>query len=236
MLFSPETSMAISTLPSPSSATLEMEVTWDSRIIRSELRLAIYILSQRGLKLAQKWASEQLMGLQRGGGAVELSSEAMQPFEEYLSQPQEDVVLYAKSLMDLGEYAHAAAVLSRPFKGKLVLTMTDPLPNLSPFGIYLRAYALYLAGERCKEEEMLELQRYQMNERTNVLFVLFAPCSFIGSLTKTHDRLAIFWSATHSKNTKVLGIHFWDNFVLIWNRRIRIIVWMPLGCTFMVLS
>ncbi len=159
MLFSPENSMAVSCLPSPTSSTLEMEVNWDSRVIRSELRLAIHILSQRGLKLAQKWASEQLMGLHRGGGAVELSTDTIQIFEEYMSPTLDDVVLYAKSLMDLGEYVHAASVLSLPSKGKLVLTMTDPLPNLSPFGIYLRAYALYLAGERCKEEEMMELQR-----------------------------------------------------------------------------
>jgi hypothetical protein len=67
-----------------------------------------------------------------------------------------DVEMYAKSLMELGEYAHAAAVLSK--SNQDVTTMTPPLPDLSPFGIYVRAYAMYLAGERRKEEEFVEMR------------------------------------------------------------------------------
>lgn len=68
---------------------------------------------------------------------------------------------FAKSLLELGEYAHAAAVLSQPpvTKTASVESMPPPLPGLSPFAFYLRAYALYMAGERRKEEEGLELKR-----------------------------------------------------------------------------
>jgi hypothetical protein len=75
-----------------------------------------------------------------------------------LNQQETDpTVLYAKSLMELGEYMHAAAVLSLP--NIIVTTMSPPLPQLSAFGIFLRAYALYMAGERRKEEDYIELQR-----------------------------------------------------------------------------
>jgi hypothetical protein len=70
-------------------------------------------------------------------------------------------VYYAKTLMDLGEYAHAAATLSQPSLSKSkVESMPAPLANLSPFAFYLRAYALYMAGERRKEEDHLELKGY----------------------------------------------------------------------------
>ena len=67
-------------------------------------------------------------------------------------------IVYAKTLMELGEYAHAAAVLSQTSKS--VETMPPPLSDLSAFGVYLRAYALYMAGEKRKEEDAMELKRY----------------------------------------------------------------------------
>ena len=38
------------------------------------------------------------------------------------------------------------------------LVIGPPLGGLSPFGTYLRAYSLYMAGERRKEEEVVELR------------------------------------------------------------------------------
>lgn len=70
------------------------------------------------------------------------------------------MVHYAKTLLDLGDYAHAAATLSQPSLSKApVESMSPPLPNLSPYALYLRAYALYMAGERRKEEDHLEQTR-----------------------------------------------------------------------------
>jgi len=85
---------------------------------------------------------------------------------------------YAKTLLDLGEYLHAAHVLSETTMTTIpsrrnpparmamttsssqdVLMMPPPAHDLTSFGIYLRAYSLYMAGERRKEEEHLELQR-----------------------------------------------------------------------------
>jgi anaphase-promoting complex subunit 8 len=127
---------------------LVVAIEWSADTIRSELRQAIAILSHRCLKLSARWASEQLIGLPPSSSHVENPNPA--------SQSATDVELYAKSLLELGEYAHAAAVLSK--SNQDVTAMTSPAPNLSSFGIFLRAYAMYLAGERRKEEEMVELR------------------------------------------------------------------------------
>lgn len=72
--------------------------------------------------------------------------------------------LYAQTLLDLGEYAHAAAVLSEsPSSSSPDTTTTmeegrmpEPLSFLRPCGIFLRAYSMYMAGERRKEEKLAE--------------------------------------------------------------------------------
>ncbi len=190
-----------------SNMNLESRLTdsWDIEDARWALRKAVQSLSQRGLKLASKWAAEQLVGLAptappstktfdfRGkvddtpaaGGAGSISADG----------GDSDLELYAKSIMDLGEYHRAAAILSTnsassSFEHNAVssssstlgmsgrnigkanrknggdLGVQPPRKNLSSYGIYLRAYALYMAGERRKEEEVLELR--DPLERTTV--------------------------------------------------------------------
>ena len=150
MLFSPAASSLAST-PGGGGA-VEMEVHWDPSLVRSELMQATSILSHRGLKLAAKWAAEQLVGIP-GGKPASLDDGLLQTEFGQLTEKE----WYAKSLFDLGEYIHAASVLSEPTTD--VTRISAPLEDLSSFGIHLRAYALYLAGERRKEEEHLELQR-----------------------------------------------------------------------------
>ena len=141
---------SIGSLGSPTAgANAEIELHWDPDTIRQELQVATQILSQRCLKLSAKWAAEQLLGLPLGKSV---------PVPQSDLQESDPRVLYAKSLMELGEYMHAASVLSRPNNG-MVTTMAGPLPELSSYGIFLRAYALFMAGERRKEEDYIELQR-----------------------------------------------------------------------------
>ncbi|EED91115.1 predicted protein, partial [Thalassiosira pseudonana CCMP1335] len=64
-----------------------------------------------------------------------------------------DVELYAMTLFDLGEYSRAAHVLNGSF-GQI----NPPRNDLNPIGIYLRAFSLYLEGERRKEEQVTELR------------------------------------------------------------------------------
>ena len=148
--------------PHNDQASMELDVHWwaPSRI-RSELRKATSILSQRGLKLACKWTAGQLAGIEDSSSNDDnfssSSSSSLGKWAEELVVLQ-DRELYSKSLLETGEYLHAAAVLSK--KGASGSLIPGPLEDLSKYGIYLRAYALYLAGERKKEEDGLEFQRF----------------------------------------------------------------------------
>jgi len=86
-------------------------------------------------------------------------------------QPK-DAELYAMSLFDIGEYSRAAHVLSSsasssaqndaaassPSSDGSSCQINPPLSDLTPLGIYLRAFSLYLEGERRKEEQVTELR------------------------------------------------------------------------------
>jgi hypothetical protein len=158
----------INTPTAASAATMPMD--WDTATIRSELKTAVMILSHCGLKLSCKWACEQLLGLEENTVAATPSVHSNKSTADTSSSLQEEFLLllsntadrewYAKSLLELGEYLHAAAVLSEemPDNGSNPCQIAGALPDLTPFGIFLRAYALYMAGERRKEEDVLELR------------------------------------------------------------------------------
>ena len=45
---------------------VELEINWDPTMVKNELLQASAILSHRGLKLAAKWAAEQVVGIPVG--------------------------------------------------------------------------------------------------------------------------------------------------------------------------
>ncbi|CAN6916891.1 unnamed protein product [Brassica oleracea var. botrytis] len=141
---------------------------------RNEIRAAIRQLSDRCLYSAAKWAGEQLVGIeqdssnftpsntrfQRGSSSIRRrfstneSISTPQPSVGFSQPPatplpQEDEVidgdlyLLAKSYFDCREYRRASHVLR---------------DQMSKKSVFLRCYALYLAGEKRKEEEMVELE------------------------------------------------------------------------------
>jgi anaphase-promoting complex subunit 8 len=100
--------------------------------VRAELRAAVEDTRRRGLLYAAKWAAEQLQGLPAA------ESEAPQP------PPQEsDLLLLARSYFDLKEYRRAAHVID---------SSTAPDAH-SAVALFVRMYALYLAGEKLREEQ-----------------------------------------------------------------------------------
>ncbi|KAL5722362.1 anaphase-promoting complex component apc8 [Ranunculus cassubicifolius] len=142
-------------------------------IYRDELRTAIRQLNDRCLHSASKWAAEQLVGLgiqqeplkntpshtrfQRGSSSIRrrfLTSGDMSatpiagvsyvntPIHEEDENFDSDCYLLAKSYFNCKEYRRAAHAL-RDQTGKKA--------------VFLRCYSLYLAGERRKEEEIIEL-------------------------------------------------------------------------------
>ncbi|KAL3823095.1 hypothetical protein ACHAXA_011147 [Cyclostephanos tholiformis] len=154
---------------------------WDIEVARRCLRRASRECSRRGLKLASRWASEQLVGLapppsrslstafrdddddddeEEGVGTSSLSREER--------RVPTDVELYASSLFDLGEYGGAAHALSSPSissssrhdggSSASIGQIDPPRSDLTSFGIYLRAYSLYLDGERRREERISEMR------------------------------------------------------------------------------
>ena len=143
--------------PSP-SVRLQQEVAWNPAQVYVDLQAACQILSDRGWKLAAKWAAELWMGLP----AVDVPPSVTPQIPAALLRTASSSALalpppllaYAKTLLDLGEFAHAAAVLSQPHA--TVERMPAPLADLTAEAISLRAYALYMAGERRKEEEHQE--------------------------------------------------------------------------------
>lgn len=138
---------------------------------KSELRAAIRQLSDRCLYSASKWAAELLTGIdyyappsssvpstgswshgtrrrfRSGGDSVATPVAGI----SYVSTPvpsdevsgDEDVYMLGKSYFDCREYRRAAHSL-RDQNGKKA--------------VFLRCYALYMAGEKRKEEEMIELE------------------------------------------------------------------------------
>ncbi|XP_027124895.1 anaphase-promoting complex subunit 8-like [Coffea arabica] len=147
---------------------------------RQELRTAIRQLSDRCLYSASRWAAEQLVGIeqdpakytpshtrfQRGSSSIRRrfrtdgAGDAAAAFNStpvagvsFISTPlaseeendavESDFYLLAKSYFDCREYRRAAHVLREQTSKKAV---------------FLRCYALYLAGEKRKEEETMELE------------------------------------------------------------------------------
>lgn len=143
-----------------------LEMAWDPAVACTDLKVASQILTDRCLKLSAKWCAECWMGLPPEivmDGNLESStiSDDLLPAIEI-----NPAVQYSKTVLELGEYSHAAAILSETSltnKAASVESMPPPLPDLTPKATFFRAYALYMAGERAKEEKLLELERYDEN-------------------------------------------------------------------------
>lgn len=145
-------------------------LAWNPNVVCRDLQKACQILTERCMKLSAKWAAEQWMGLppdiitaSASDGVDDVTSTITEDLEWNSSfhNRNNPGLYYSRTLLELGEYAHAAAVLSQTSLTKAASVehgMPPPIPNLTPAGIYLRAYSLYLAGERRKEEDRLVVE------------------------------------------------------------------------------
>eukprot|EP00667_Euglena_gracilis_P007120 EG_transcript_7187 len=111
--------------------------------IRRELLASVQQCSGRGLVHSAKWAAEQLIGLaadrdlpEEVAGVVGCPTE-----EEPMGEDEESAYLLAKAVFDLKEYLRCSHFLCNA---------------QSPKALFLKYYALYLAGEKRKQEEALE--------------------------------------------------------------------------------
>jgi anaphase-promoting complex subunit 8 len=131
--------------------------------VRRQLRLAVRNLDAHGLQLSSKWASEQLVGMDLDNDTDEIS------FNENTSNipPQEyDLLLFAKNLLNNGEYQRCAHLLRRkPIRkdcnGDSKKGTTSSIPASasekgvvsSTLGLFLSAYSMYMAGEKLNEQQ-----------------------------------------------------------------------------------
>jgi Anaphase promoting complex subunit 8 / Cdc23 len=229
----------------------EVVAPWDATMACVDLQRAALILSERCLKLAAKWAVEQWLGLPPEVIEVSThtltfppssasSSSTKQPPMPSTEMPSstipddllwgveerhDPVLNYARTLFELGEYAHAAARLSETSltnKAASVETMPPPLEDLSPKAIYIRAYALYMAGERRKEEDLLDQQRY-----SNLLFSFSQQCTRFPNLSCFIAPPLV----ARAIRMPIAAIRTCSNF--LWNccRHTKQETWMRLACT-----
>jgi len=109
--------------------------------VRAELRQAVEETRRRGLLHASRWAAEQLQGLPAAGGAAPLPTALA---------PESDSMLLARSYYDVNEYRRCARVLE-------MAMANDEAMQSNGTARFLSMYSIFLAGEKRKEEESLEL-------------------------------------------------------------------------------
>ena len=88
-------------------------------------------------------AAELVVGLDTSRAAQGSKSFSMRGVQQE-QEEDSDIYLLAKTYFDVGEYQRAAA------------TLEEEETQQTSKAVFLKGYALYLAGEKRKEEEMLE--------------------------------------------------------------------------------
>ena len=134
---------------------------FDATQARRELRRAIPILKQHGLRQSAKFCAEQLIGLNGDGIPATnqpppVPSRAQQTLALLERGEPSDAFLLAGTFFDLGEYARAAVALTEAADRGAPLPAIAPDDAAAPRDVFLWAYSLYLAGEKRKEETVAE--------------------------------------------------------------------------------
>ncbi|CAK9018974.1 unnamed protein product [Durusdinium trenchii] len=109
--------------------------------LRSELQSAVQALSFSELQSSAQWAAELLAALPGGEDAS-----APNPLALPENGKAWSAVMLAKAHLQMREYSRAAAVL-----------LPEGVRMRSSCAIFFRSYALYMAGEKRKEEEIAEV-------------------------------------------------------------------------------
>ena len=131
---------------------------------KDELRRAIPILREHGLKKSACFCAEQLVGLAGGGmdcasPSSAAASAGVATLRALEAEPVTDAFMLASSFFELGEYARCAVALCGVETGGGPLPAAAPAPDAAARDVFLWAYALYLAGEKRREEEIAEASR-----------------------------------------------------------------------------
>ena len=135
--------------------TLSSHGALNKNELKNELTVAITRASARGLKQSAKWAAELLTGIPQESpqdrSANAQNAATPPPLEPGQTSPR---YLLAKSYYDAGELMRCVSALSPP----MVVPGKSALRDLTALELFLWGYALYLAGEKAKEEKMGEVK------------------------------------------------------------------------------
>jgi hypothetical protein len=134
--------------------------------VRRKLRVAVEDLSIRGLQKATMWAQEQLLGMnsvsseqaeQDEGGSCE-NDDDYNRYDPYEGVPPAlvDLFTFAKSLLVGGEYQRCAYLLQTKFSGHYASKSGTKHTRSIQISHFLRCYALYMAGEKLREQRGAE--------------------------------------------------------------------------------
>ena len=119
--------------------------------IRAGLAQAMEELSVRGLKLAAKWAGEQLLGMSDVNDPdTDDAIDQLIPVHgqsDQVPQREKAFIQFANLLLTTGEYQRCAHFL-RTHRANNAIK--------SNLGLFLNAYSLYLAGEKLKAQAIAE--------------------------------------------------------------------------------
>ena len=195
-------------------------MTKRSRISR-HLRAAVQKLNDRGLHLASKWACEQLVGMDYEESSVDDDSartswKALSNDSE-ITDKEQDLLLFARSLLTNGEYQRCAHLLRRSTSStnngteahahdsatsssNAVIThaASKLLSNSSVkscLGVFLSVYSMYMAGEKLKE---------QLQTTDNVNNGTIFP-GMIGSGTSVNEKQSSDGQSGEAKTVKAIS-------------------------------
>ncbi|KAF4321759.1 hypothetical protein BBO99_00000117 [Phytophthora kernoviae] len=128
--------------------------------VGAQLRAAVCALRVRGLKQATQFAAELLLGMgdtARRRSPRESKSEETNCDDDPEDWAEADRFEAAKACFDVGEYLRAHHMLANDEAIASVTENVDAMRKPTQKTRFLKYYALYLAGEKAKEEMDLEM-------------------------------------------------------------------------------
>jgi hypothetical protein len=125
-------------------------LTFHPKEIFQQLSSSIEELNLHGLKLSAKWLSEHLLGLNQEDEIGPSSSSDFIPLysnQTLVPKQEKEIIHFANLLLVANEFQRCAHFLRSKYENKILT---------SQLGIFLLTYSLYLAGEKIKEQNIVE--------------------------------------------------------------------------------
>ncbi|KAH7479879.1 hypothetical protein KRP22_010085 [Phytophthora ramorum] len=128
-------------------------------VVATQLRAAVRDLRVRGLKQATQFAAELLLGMGDAAHSRSESRRIVEAEDESEGWAEADRFEAAKAYFDVGEYLRAHHLLSNSEAASAAVgsESLDTVRSPTQKTRFLQNYALYLAGEKAKEEMDLEM-------------------------------------------------------------------------------